>query len=64
MLNSEKVKPIALAVIESHFSEGISQSDSPKIRSLPPCLLRTLSEEGNHCDCSNLIDNCLVGKKI
>ena len=26
MLNSEKIKPIALAVIESRLSEGISQS--------------------------------------
>ena len=26
MLNSEKIKPITLAVIELHLSEGISQS--------------------------------------
>jgi len=28
MLNSEEIKPIALAVIESLLSEGTSQSDS------------------------------------
>ena len=31
MLNSEKIKPIALAVIELRLSEGISQSGSPSL---------------------------------
>ena len=31
-LNSEKTKPVALAVIELHLSEGISQSVSQSVR--------------------------------
>ena len=29
--NSEKIKPIALAIIELHLSEGISQSGSQSV---------------------------------
>ena len=31
MLNSEEIKPIALAVIKLHLSEGISQSVSQSV---------------------------------
>jgi len=31
MLNSEEIKPVALAIFELHLSEGISQSVSRKI---------------------------------
>jgi len=31
MLNSEEIKPIALAVIELRLSEGVSQSDSQSV---------------------------------
>ena len=31
MLNSEEIKPIALAVIKLHLSEGVSQSDSQSV---------------------------------
>ena len=31
MSNSEKIKPVALAVIELHLSEGISQSVSQSV---------------------------------
>jgi len=31
MLESEEIKPIVLVVIELHFSEGVSQSDSQSV---------------------------------
>jgi len=34
MLNSEKIKPVALAIVELHESEGISQSVSQSDRQL------------------------------
>ena len=38
-LNSEKFKPIALAIVKLHLSEGISQLQGHRE---PPCKIRTL----------------------
>jgi len=40
MLNSEEIKPIALAVIKLRLSEGVSQPDSQSASSLTGRLIR------------------------